>query len=105
MRHFIYFSKRAVTTGNFDLKNLMKAGRMDIVIHVIIAGFFLSHNFRDDVKMHLVFYGPPTPPRHIEIQVKDELEILYKLGVECNDLEYLVYLKIKKEIILECVDI
>ena len=56
----------------------MKAGRMDIAIHSIIAAFFLSHGFREDVKMHLVFYGMPTPPRHIEIQVKDELEISKK---------------------------
>ncbi|MCH8287173.1 hypothetical protein IIB79_11725, partial [candidate division KSB1 bacterium] len=64
------FSKNAVTTGNFNTKELMKAGRMDIVIHVIIASFFLSRSFREDVKIHLIFYGPPNPPRHIEIQIK-----------------------------------
>ena len=47
----------------------MKAGRMDIAIHTIIAGFFLSHNLRKDVKMHLIFYGAPDPPKHIEIQI------------------------------------
>ena len=30
MREFVYYSKHAVTTGNFQLDNLMKAGRMDI---------------------------------------------------------------------------
>ena len=78
MRHFVYFSKHAVTTGNFSTKELMRAGRMDIVIHVIIASFFLSNDFRKDVKMHLVFYGPPNPPRHIEIQVTPELDISKK---------------------------
>jgi len=78
MRHFVYFSKNAVTTGNFNTNELMKAGRMDIVIHVIIASFFLSHGFREDVKMHLVFYGPPNPPRHIEIKITKELEISKK---------------------------
>ena len=78
MRHFIYFSRNARTSGNFNVKELMKAGRMDIAIHAIIASFFLSHDFRKDVKMHLVLYGPPTPPRHIEIQIKDELEISKK---------------------------
>jgi len=78
MRHFVYFSKNAVTTGNFDKKELMKAGRMDIVIHVIIASFFLSHSFREDVKMHLIFYGQPNPPRHIEIKITDKLEISKK---------------------------
>jgi tRNA (pseudouridine54-N1)-methyltransferase len=76
MRHFIYFSRSAVTTGNF--KDLMKAGRMDIAIHVVISTFFLSHAFRKDAKLHLVFYGPPDPPRHIEIQVTDELDISKK---------------------------
>ena len=76
MRHFIYFSKSAATSGNFQ--DLMKAGRMDIAIHVVIASFFLSHDFRKDTKLHLVFYGMPDPPKHIEIQVKDELEISKK---------------------------
>jgi len=78
MRHFVYFSKSARTSGNFDVKNLMKAGRMDIVIHAIIAGFFLSNDYREDVKMHLVFYGMPNPPKHIEITITPELEISKK---------------------------
>ncbi|MEK6906883.1 MAG: hypothetical protein AABW81_04655 [Nanoarchaeota archaeon] len=76
MRHFVYFSKSAVTTGNFQ--DLMKAGRMDIAIHVVIATFFLSHDFRKDTKLHLVFYGMPDPPKHIEIQVTDDLSISKK---------------------------
>jgi len=63
MREFIYFSSKANTSGNF--KDLMKAGRMDIAIHFIINSFFLSNNLRDNIKLHLIFYGPPTPPRHI----------------------------------------
>tara|TARA_Y100000310_G_scaffold102337_1_gene100520 strand:+ start:688 stop:1278 length:591 start_codon:yes stop_codon:yes gene_type:complete len=78
MRHFVYFSTKAPTSGKFSLDNLAKAGRLDIVIHSIIAGFFLSNDFREDVKMHLIFYGPPNPPRHIEIQVTNELEISKK---------------------------
>ena len=73
MRHFIYFSESARTSGNFKTNDLMKAGRMDIVMHVIINAFFLSHRLRDDVKLHLIFYGQPDPPKHIEIQVKPEL--------------------------------
>jgi tRNA (pseudouridine54-N1)-methyltransferase len=78
MRHFVYFSKTARTSGNFDTSNLMEAGRMDIAVHTIISAFFLSHDFRKDVKMHLVFYGQPNPPRHIEIQIADDLEISKK---------------------------
>jgi len=81
MRHFVYFSKNASTSGSALSRakgDLMRAGRMDIAIHTIISSFFLSHDFRKDVKLHLVFYGPPTPPRHIEISIKDELEISKK---------------------------
>ena len=76
MRHFVYFSKNAATSGNFG--DLMKAGRMDIAIHSFIQGVFLSHDFRKDVKFHFVFYGMPDPPKHIEIQVVDELDISKK---------------------------
>ncbi len=67
MRHFIYFSKSARTSGNFDLNNLMKAGRMDIVCQVVIMAFFVSHHTREDVELHLIFGGGPDPPKHIEM--------------------------------------
>ena len=76
MREFVYFSASAVTSGNaLSQGDLMRAGRIDIAIHTIISTFFLSHDFRKDVKLHLVFYGQPNPPKHIEIQIKPELEI------------------------------
>lgn len=78
MRHFVYFSQSARTSGNFNTNELMKAGRMDIAIHVIISAFFLSHDVRKDVKLHLVFYGQPDPPKHIEIQVTPNLDISKK---------------------------
>jgi len=70
MRTFVYFSSKARTSGNWE--DLMKAGRMDIVCHVVINSFYISNAMRDDVKLHLVFYGPPDPPKHIEISVKKE---------------------------------
>lgn len=70
MREFIYFSSTARTTGNFDTSNLILAGRMDIAVHVIIAAFFYSQKVREDVKLHLVFYGMPDPPRHIEMMIQ-----------------------------------
>ena len=78
MRHFVYFSGEAVTSGNFDVNELMKAGRMDIAVHFIINAFFLSHSLRDDVKLHLVFYGAPDPPKHIEIEIKEETKLSKK---------------------------
>ncbi len=77
MRHFVYFSNSAPTSGNYG-EDLMKAGRMDIAIHTFIAAFFLSHGIRDDVVLHLIFYGMPDPPKHIEIRVTPELEISKK---------------------------
>ena len=74
-REFVYFSPNATTSGKALSGDLMKAGRIDIAIHSIIQGLFLSHDFRRDAKMHLVFYGMPDPPKHIEIQINDELEI------------------------------
>ncbi len=79
MRHFIYFSKHAVTSGGALSKtDLMKAGRMDIAIHSFIQAIYLSNDYRDDVKFHFVFYGMPDPPKHIEIQVTEELGISKK---------------------------
>jgi tRNA (pseudouridine54-N1)-methyltransferase len=73
MREFIYFSSKAVTSGGALSKNdLMQAGRMDIAIHSFIQGVFLSHNVRENVKFHFIFYGMPDPPKHIEITVKRE---------------------------------
>lgn len=67
MREFIYYSKNAVTTGNFDLQNLMKAGRMDIACNIVIMSFFVSHAMRQDVKLHMIFDGPPDSPKHLEM--------------------------------------
>jgi tRNA (pseudouridine54-N1)-methyltransferase len=78
MKHFIYFSQSARTSGNFDTTRLMEAGRMDIAIHSFIQGVFLSHDFRKDVVFHFVFYGMPDPPKHIEIHIKDDLDISKK---------------------------
>jgi tRNA (pseudouridine54-N1)-methyltransferase len=68
MREIIYYSRTAPTAGNYIGDNLQEAGRIDIAIHTVIATFFLSHKLRNDAKLHLCFAGPPTPPRHLEIQ-------------------------------------
>ena len=67
MKEFVYYSKSARTSGNFDTKNLMKAGRMDIACQIVIMAFFVSHHTREDVKLHLIFEGGPDPPKHIEM--------------------------------------
>jgi tRNA (pseudouridine54-N1)-methyltransferase len=67
MREFIYYSRSAPTSGKFG-DDLMKAGRLDIAIHTVIAAFFLSHKIREDVRLHLVFTGMPDPPKHLEMK-------------------------------------
>ncbi|MBX4196894.1 hypothetical protein KW805_04875 [Candidatus Pacearchaeota archaeon] len=67
MREFIYYSRSAPTSGNFG-DDLMKAGRIDIAIHTVIAAFFLSHKIRTDTTLHLIFAGMPDPPKHLEMK-------------------------------------
>ncbi|MDD5193960.1 MAG: tRNA (pseudouridine(54)-N(1))-methyltransferase TrmY [Candidatus Nanoarchaeia archaeon] len=73
MREFIYFSSKAKTTGNFG-DDLMKAGRMDIACQIVIMAFFLSHQLRRNVKLHLIFNGPPDAPKHIEMFPGNKLD-------------------------------
>ncbi|NCN87201.1 hypothetical protein GW932_05185 [archaeon] len=79
MKHFIYFSNHGTTSGKaISDGNLMRAGRIDIAIHSLIQGIFLSHDFRKDVTFHLVLNGMPDPPKHIEITVQDDTPISKK---------------------------
>jgi len=65
MREFLYYSKKAVTSGKLIQDDLMKAGRMDIVLNVFIQIFFISNKMRGDVKLHLVFEGAGGKPKHL----------------------------------------
>lgn len=106
MRHFIYFSTQAPTSGKAISNaqgNLMKAGRLDIAIHSFIQAVYLSEGIRDNVVFHFVFYGMPEPPKHIEIQVKEEtplskkdvIKVLKKLLYKCQE-------GVKKEVLPGC---
>jgi tRNA (pseudouridine54-N1)-methyltransferase len=80
MREFIYYSDKARTSGNF--KDLMRAGRLDIACHIIIASFFISNELRKDITLHLIFNGPPDPPKHLEIISSEKLkEIISKKDI------------------------
>lgn len=67
MREIIYYSRTAPTAGSYVKENLQESGRIDIAVHTVIAAFFLSHKIRTDMKLHMIFAGPPTPPRHLEL--------------------------------------
>ena len=68
MREIIYYSRTAPTAVNYVKEDLQESGRIDIAVHTVIAAFFLSHKIRTDMKLHMIFAGPPTPPRHLELQ-------------------------------------
>ena len=104
MRHFIYFSSKAVTSGGALAKSdLMRAGRIDIAIHSFIQGVFLSHDVRKDVVFHFVFYGMPDPPKHIEIRVTDKLAVSKKdVGSLIKKLLYKYRVGEKTEVLQGC---
>jgi len=91
MREFIYYSKKARTSGNW--KDLKKAGRMDIVCNVIIQALFISNKMREDVHLHLIFNGAPNPPMHLEfvsnkdipISKKDVAGLIKRMLYKCNE--------------------
>ena len=51
---------------------------MDIVCHYIISTFFLSHDIRKDVKLHMIFNGQPDPPKHLEFVYDEEMPLSKK---------------------------
>lgn len=76
---------------------------MDIAIHSFIQAIYLSKDFRKDVVFHFVFYGMPDPPKHIEIQVTDELEISKKdVGGLIKKILYKYRNGKKTEVLPEC---
>jgi tRNA (pseudouridine54-N1)-methyltransferase len=72
MREFIYYSRTAPTAGHYVKEDLQESGRIDIAVHTVIAAFFLSHKIRTDVKLHMLFAGPPDPVKHLELLPKTE---------------------------------
>jgi len=95
MRHFIFFSQKARTSGNWKDNDLMKAGRMDIVCNVIIQALFLSNKIRENVHLHLIFNGMPNPPMHLEfisnemdreqVSKKDIAGLIKRMLYKCKD--------------------
>lgn len=89
MREFIYFSGKARTSGNWD--NLMEAGRMDIACHVLINAFFLSHRIREDTRLHMIFYGMPDPPKHLEFLPNNKLgDVEKRIDISKKDVAGLI---------------
>ena len=76
MIRFVIIGHRAVTDGDFKLDDLAGgAGRLDILLRCINSAFFLSHDLRKDVEVHLVLQGPPAAPKALRL-VGSELRYL-----------------------------
>jgi len=55
MRQFVVLGHDAPTTPDFSLDDIAGgAGRLDVLCRCVTSGFFLSHDIRDDVRVHLV---------------------------------------------------
>jgi len=76
MRRFIVVGHRATTSGGFKLDDLSgSTGRLDVLLRCINSAFFLSHDIRREVEVHLVLLGLPTPPKTLRF-VGSELKYL-----------------------------
>jgi len=61
MRQFILLGHDAPTTPDFSLDDLAgSAGRLDVLCRCVNSAFFLSHDIREDVRVHLVLGNEVT---------------------------------------------
>ena len=55
MRQFVVIGHEAPTAPEFSLDDLAgAAGRLDVLCRCVTSAFFLSHDIREDVRVHLV---------------------------------------------------
>ncbi|WP_297465413.1 tRNA (pseudouridine(54)-N(1))-methyltransferase TrmY [Thermococcus sp.] len=69
MRTFIIKSNEGRTKADFSLRDLPgTSGRIDVLCRVLNAAFLLSHGFRKNVRVWLILYGPPNPPKALRFE-------------------------------------
>ncbi len=69
MRTFIIKANEAHTRPDFKLSDLPgTSGRIDVLCRFINSAFLLSHGFRKNVRVWLLLYGPPEPPKAIRFE-------------------------------------
>ncbi len=69
MRTFIIKANEAHTKADFRLRDLPgTSGRIDVLCRFLNAAFLLSHGFRKNVRVWLLLYGPPEPPKAIRFE-------------------------------------
>jgi len=65
MREFLLRSLKGYTTPDFDLENLVDAGRLDLVTRCISSALWLAKGLRHDTIIHVNLEGPKLPPKLI----------------------------------------
>ncbi|WP_099211248.1 tRNA (pseudouridine(54)-N(1))-methyltransferase TrmY [Thermococcus henrietii] len=69
MRTFIIKANKARTSPDFKLSDLPgTSGRIDVLCRFLNSAFLLSHGFRKNVRVWLLLYGPPNPPKAIRFE-------------------------------------
>ena len=69
MRTFIIKANEAYTRPDFKLSDLPgTSGRVDVLCRFLNSAFLLSHGFRKNVRVWLLLYGPPAPPKAIRFE-------------------------------------
>lgn len=69
MRTFIIKANKAKTSPDFKLSDLPgTSGRIDVLCRFLNSAFLLSHGLRKNVRVWLLLYGPPNPPKAIRFE-------------------------------------
>jgi len=69
LRTFIIKANKARTRADFKLSDLPgTSGRIDVLCRFLNSAFLLSHGFRRNVRVWLLLYGPPSPPKAIRFE-------------------------------------
>lgn len=71
MREFILLALKATTNPDFNLLELPKAGRLDLVCRTISNTLFVSNDLRRDTAIHVCLNGPTNPPKTISFYGSD----------------------------------
>lgn len=72
MIRFVVIGHRAHTTADFKLDDISGgAGRLDVLVRCVNSAFFLSHDIRKDVEIHLVLSGGEDAPKTVRFSGRE----------------------------------
>jgi tRNA (pseudouridine54-N1)-methyltransferase len=60
MKEFVLLALKATTSSDFDVNELVSAGRIDLVCRCISNSLFISNHMREDSIIHVCLNGAPT---------------------------------------------